>query len=82
MEAAEVELEHQRQDFALQYVMQPLNNDNDARTGAPRTLHFPRAAYNMAATICRLEDISDMPDPKTNERLHEAKRLLHVALKQ
>jgi hypothetical protein len=36
----------------------------------------------MAATICRLEDISDMPDPKTNERLHEAKRLLHVALKQ
>ena len=43
-------------------------------------MRFPRAAYNMAGAACQLEDISNMPDPKTNERLHEAKRLLHVAL--
>ena len=36
----------------------------------------------MAAAACRLEDISDMPDPKTNEWLTEAKRLLCVALEQ
>jgi hypothetical protein len=41
-------------------------------------LRFPRAAYNMAAVACRLEDIYDMPDPKTSEHLHEAKRLLRV----
>ena len=34
----------------------------------------------MAATACRLEDISDTPDPKTNEQLNEAKRLLYVSL--
>jgi hypothetical protein len=82
MEAVEVEPEHQRPDFARQQVMQPLNNDDDDRTGAPSTLRFPRAAYNMAVTTYRLEDISDMLDPKTNERLHEAKRLLRVALEQ
>jgi hypothetical protein len=37
-------------------------------------------AYNMAAAACRLEDISNTPDPKTNKRLHKMKRLLHVAL--
>jgi hypothetical protein len=36
----------------------------------------------MVATACRLEDISDTPDPKTNEWLNEAKRLLRVALEQ
>jgi hypothetical protein len=45
-------------------------------------LRLPRVAYNMAAAACRLEDISDTPDPKTNERLHEAKQLLHIALEQ
>jgi hypothetical protein len=36
----------------------------------------------MAAAACRLEDISDTPDPKTNERLNEVKWILHVALEQ
>jgi hypothetical protein len=36
----------------------------------------------MSAAACRLEDISDMMDTKTNERLNEVKRLLCVALKQ
>jgi hypothetical protein len=36
----------------------------------------------MAAAGCRLEDISNTPDPKTNELLNEAKQLLHVALMQ
>ena len=36
-------------------------------------MRFPRVAYNMAATAYRLEDISNTPDPKTNERLHEAR---------
>jgi hypothetical protein len=36
----------------------------------------------MAATSCRLEDIFDTPEPKTNERLNEAKRLLHVIVEQ
>jgi hypothetical protein len=36
----------------------------------------------MAATTYQLEDISNTPDPKTNERLREAKRLLYVILKQ
>jgi hypothetical protein len=39
-------------------------------------------AYNMTATTCRLEDIPDISDPNTNERLHEARRLLRVALEQ
>jgi hypothetical protein len=39
-------------------------------------------AYNMVATACRLEDISDMQDLKANEQLNEAKRLLHVAHEQ
>jgi hypothetical protein len=34
----------------------------------------------MAAAAHRLEDISDTPDLKTNERLHEAKWLLGVTL--
>jgi hypothetical protein len=36
----------------------------------------------MAVVACHLEDIFDTPDSKTNERLNEAKWLLHVALKQ
>jgi hypothetical protein len=34
----------------------------------------------MVATACHLEDIFDTPDLKTNERLNEAKWLLHVTL--
>jgi hypothetical protein len=34
----------------------------------------------MAVVACCLEDISDTSDPKTNERLNKAKRLLRVAL--
>jgi hypothetical protein len=62
--------------------MQTLGNDDNTCTGAPSTLCFPRADYNMLATPCQLEDISDTLDPKTNEHLHEAKRILHVALEQ
>ena len=62
--------------------MHPHGNDDDARMGAPSGLCFPHATYNMAAAGCCLEDISDTPDPKTNKRLNEAKRLLRVALKQ
>jgi hypothetical protein len=36
----------------------------------------------MVVAACRIEDISDTPNPKTNEWLNEAKRLLRVALKQ
>jgi hypothetical protein len=36
----------------------------------------------MAAVACRLEDISNTLDPKTNEQLNEEKRLLHVTLEQ
>ena len=36
----------------------------------------------MAVTTYRLEDISDTPDPKTNEWQNEAKQLLRVALEQ
>jgi hypothetical protein len=43
-------------------------------------LRFHRATYNMAVATCHLEDISDTPNPKTNERLHEARRLVHIAL--
>ena len=43
---------------------------------------FSRATYNMATTACLLEDICDTPDPKTNKRLHEVKRLLCVGLKR
>jgi hypothetical protein len=60
--------------------MRPLGDDDDACTGAPSGLYFPRAAYNMVVTACRLEDISDTPDQKTNEWLNEAKWILHVAL--
>ena len=97
LETAEAELKHQRQDLAWQRATHPLSNDKDARIGAPSGLYFPhvdtrtgassgllfpRATYNMVATTCRLENISDMPDLKTNERLHEAKQLLHITLEQ
>jgi hypothetical protein len=36
----------------------------------------------MAATTYCLEDISDIPDPKTNEQLNKAKRLLRVSHEQ
>jgi hypothetical protein len=36
----------------------------------------------MVAAACRLENISDAPNSKTNKRLHEARRLLHVTLEQ
>jgi hypothetical protein len=62
--------------------MHPLSDDDDTHTGVPSGLCFPHAVYNMVATACRLEDISDTPDPKTNEWLNEAKRLLRVALEQ
>jgi hypothetical protein len=60
--------------------MHPL--DNDTCTGAPSDLCFSNVAYNMAPVTCRLEDISDTSDPKTNEQLNEANRLLHVTLEQ
>jgi hypothetical protein len=60
----------------------PLGNDDDTRAGAPSIICFPRAAYNMAAATCCLEDISDTPDMKTNERLNEVNRLLRIVLKQ
>ena len=73
LEAAVAELERQRRDLAQQRAAHPLINDDDARTRAPNDLCFPRAVYNMAATAYRLEDISDTPNPKTNEGLNEAK---------
>ena len=60
--------------------MHPLGDD--AHMGPPSGLYFARIMYNMAAAAYHLEDISDTPDPKTNEWLNEAKRLLHVALEQ
>jgi hypothetical protein len=62
--------------------MHPLDDDDGAHTGAPSGLCFPRVAYNMAAITCRLEDISDTSDLKTNERLNKVKRLLRVTLEQ
>ena len=62
--------------------MHPLGDDDDARTGAPSGFCHPCVMYNMAATACGLEDISNTADPKTNEWLNEATRLLHVALEQ
>jgi hypothetical protein len=82
LEAIEVELEHQRQDFVWQQTVHPLNDDDDARTGAPSGHCFPHAVYNMASATCHLEDIANTLDPKTNEWLNEAKWLLHVALEQ
>ena len=82
LENAEAELECQRQDFAWQQAKQPLDNDDAARTGAPSTLRLPHEAYSMAAATCRLEDVSNTPNLKTNKRLHEVKQLIHVALEQ
>jgi hypothetical protein len=80
LDTTEAELECQRQDLAWKRATNPLGDDD--HMGAPSGLFFPRAAYNMAATACCLKDISDTPDPKTNERLNKAKRLLRVALEQ
>ena len=62
--------------------MHPLGDDDDARTGAPNGLCFPRVSYNMAAVTYCLEYIFGMLDPKTNEWLNEAKWLLRIALEQ
>ena len=82
LEADEVELERQRQDFARHQTVHPRGDDDDAHTGAPSGLYFPYMAYNMVAFVCHLEDIFDKLDLKTNEQLNEAQRLLHVALEQ
>jgi len=66
LEGAEAELECQRQDLAWQQDAQPPSNNNDAHTVVSGTMRFPQAAYNMAVAAYRLEDISDMPDLKTN----------------
>ena len=73
LEAAEAELECQRQELARQQAAQPPIDDDDTRSGAPSMPRFPRAAYNMVAAACHLENISDTLDPKTNERLHKAR---------
>jgi hypothetical protein len=39
-------------------------------------------AYNLAATACRLEDISNMPDLKTNGWQNKVKQLVRVTLEQ
>ena len=65
-----------------QQATHPFGDDGDTCTGAPSGFCFLYVAYNMGAAAYRLEDISDMPDIKTNERLNKAKRLLHVALEQ
>jgi hypothetical protein len=82
LEAAKAELKHQRQDLVRQQDAHPLGDNDDARMGAPSGLCFPHVTYNMAATAYHLEDISDMPDVRTNERSNEAKRLLRVTLEQ
>ena len=64
-----------------QQASHPLD-DGDTRSGAPSGLCFPHVVYNMVADACCMEDISDMPDSKTNERLNEAKWLLCVTLEQ
>jgi hypothetical protein len=53
--------------------MHPLGDDDDAYMGAPSGLCFPRVVYNMAAAACRLEDISNTLDSRTNKRLNKAK---------
>ena len=69
LEATEAELECQRRDLAWQQTVHPLGNDDDAHMGAPSGLCFPCVVYNMATTACCLEDISDMPDPKTVDEI-------------
>lgn len=81
LEAAKAELKRQREELACQQAVLPVDDD-DAHVGAPSLLCFPRVAYNMAAAACRLEDISDTLDPRTNERLHEVKQLLCIALEK
>lgn len=50
--------------------------------GAPDMLLFPHTTYNMAPDTYHLGDISDMVDLESNERLQEARRLLHIAFNQ
>jgi len=52
--------------------------NNDMRV--PSVSRFPQVVYNMAAASCRLGDIPNTPDPKTNEKLREAQRFLDIAL--
>ena len=49
LEAVEVELKCQRQDFVRYQAAHPLGGDDNARTVAPSGLCFPCVAYNMAA---------------------------------
>jgi hypothetical protein len=62
--------------------LHPLSDNNDACTRALGGLCFPHLAYNLAATACRLEDISNMPDSKTNGWKNKLKKLIRVALEQ
>ena len=84
LEATEAELERQNQDLAWQQATQPpATATMPARELPAPYASPPRAAYNMAAAAAyRLEDISDTSDPKTDEGLHEVRRLLHVALEK
>jgi hypothetical protein len=82
LEAAEAELECQRWDFVWQQATHPLDNDDNACTGAPSGLCFSHVAYNMAAIACHLEDISNTSNLKTNEWLNEVRWLFRVALEQ
>lgn len=59
--------------------LQAVLRDDDDHTGDPGMLHFTRVA-NMVAVACRLGDISDMLDLKTNEKPQEVRRLLHITL--
>ena len=63
----------------MEQAVHPLDDDDDACMRVPNGFCFPHMVYNMAVAPCRLEDISDMLDLKTNERLNEAKRLHHAA---
>jgi hypothetical protein len=53
LEAIEEELKRQRQNLARQQAAQPPSNDDNACTGAPSTLRFPRVAYNIAPARLR-----------------------------
>ena len=65
-----------------QQATHPVGDNDDAHIGAPSGIYFPHTAYNMATAAYRLEDISNTLDPKTNERLNEAKWLLRVTLEE
>jgi len=43
--------------------------ENDNRTGSPDMLGFPQVVYNIVATTCHLDDIPNMPNPRTDKKL-------------